>query len=144
MRPQSCVKPPTSQPITLISPEMCFSFAAFPPHGGTLHAAGCREERKSRGEQGRRGCGGIYLNNLVVMKAAKSCWGWIDGARGEKSGEERVYGVKLNCGQIVGHDNGLNRASSHTSVCVHIHTNIPCYSHKSHMLPLCAVIYLPI
>ncbi len=48
----------------------------------------------------------IYLNSLVVMKAARACWRWGDGVSGEKSGEERVNGVKSNCRQIVGLDNG--------------------------------------
>lgn len=62
--------------------------------------------RKKKGMGVGRGL--IYLNNLVVMKAARACWGWIDGVSGEKRGEERVNGVKSDCRQIVGLDNGLN------------------------------------
>lgn len=47
-----------------------------------------REEKKRRQATG----GGLiyfHLNNLVVMKAVMTCWGWMDEANREKSLKER-------------------------------------------------------
>lgn len=76
-----------------------------PKYGSHLKAFVCREGaggwgEKETGELGVEG-GLIYLNNLVVMKAAWACWRWKD----KVSGEGRVNGVKSNCRQIVGPDN---------------------------------------
>lgn len=61
---------PTSQPITLISSKIWFSFKSLFLQGG----------RGERGKEAREMGGGlIYLNNLVVMKAAWAHWRWKDG-----------------------------------------------------------------
>lgn len=124
MWPLNYNKPPTSQPITLIVHEMCFLFGHFPPHG---LLQGAERKEKVRERKKKAGVWGIYLNNLVVMKAVQSRWGCIAGASWEKSDEQRVQGVKSNCRQIVGLDNGLNRLCTtllilQLSVCVHITT----------------------
>lgn len=75
-----------------------------------LHGLLQGSERKERQREGKAlGRGLIYLNNLVVMKASRVCWRWMDKESGENSGEERVNGVKSNCRQIAGLHNGLNR-----------------------------------
>ena len=63
-------------------------------------------EKKKAGEG--RGLIYFHLNNLVVMKAVMTCWGWMDEVSRKKSLEERVNEAKSNCRQIVGLDNGLN------------------------------------
>lgn len=75
-----------------------------PKYGSHLKAFVCREGGLGREGDRRVGGGGgglIYLNNLVVMKAAWARWRWKD----KESGEGRVNGVKSNCRQIVGPDN---------------------------------------
>lgn len=116
-----------------------------------------REKKETEREKEGRGVGTglIYLTNLVVMKAGRPCWGWNDSVSGEKSGEEGVNGVKSNCRQIVGPDNGFNRPYKPPNpaaqvVCACIHTcvytvpNLPYYNHEFHMQPICAAIYLAI
>lgn len=143
---------PTSQPITLISPRMCFSFKDLSPHG-LLSGAERKEEREREKSSQERGRGLIYLNNLVLMKAVRARWGWIDGASGEKSGEQRVHGVKSNCRQIVGPDNGLNgpykplnlpplSVCVHTYFCVCTVPNLGYDNHEFHMQLICVAIYL--
>lgn len=76
-----------------------------PKYGSHLKAFVCREGGVGAGERGRQESWGwwglIYLNNLVVMKAAWARWRWKD----KVSGEGRLNGVKSNCRQIVGPDN---------------------------------------
>lgn len=96
----------------------------------------------------------IYLNSLVVMKAVRVCWWWIDGVSGEKRTEERVIGAKSNCRQIVGLDNGLDPTSLlppsaqcvcvHTYFCVYTVPNLPFYSCEFHMQLICDAIFLSI
>ncbi len=95
---------PTSQPITLISPEMCFSFKDLLP----WTAAGCWERERDRGRKRKQGRGerldlseqsGCNESTQRLLGVDRWC---------EWSGEERVNGVKSNCRQIVGLDNGLN------------------------------------
>lgn len=76
-----------------------------PKYGSHLKPFVYREGGGGLGKEGDRRVGGgrgvIYLNNLVVMKAAWARWRWKD----KVSGEGRVNGVKSNCRQIVGPDN---------------------------------------
>lgn len=148
LEPQRVKQTPTSQPVTLISPEMCFSFKR--PSVDCCRVP--REKKETEREKEGRGVGRglIYLNNLVVMKAARVCWRWMDGVSGEKSGEGRVNGVKSNCRQIVGLDNGLNgpykplNPPGLVCVCIHAYVHIvpklPYYSHEFHMQPICVAI----